>query len=163
MNIDIKQATHDDFPEILNIFREVTKTGDTYVYTEDYPEDSVYNMWFNPSHRSYVAVRNNEIVAMYVIRPNHVCRSSHIANAAYMVNPKFHSKGIGRKLGEHSLIEAKTLGYTAMQFNVVVSTNLVAVKLWTSLGFSKIATVPDGFQHKTKGLVDIYIMHKSIS
>lgn len=49
-----------------------------------------------------------------------------------------------------------------MQFNAVVSSNTVAIKLWQSLGFDIIGTVPNAYNHKKLGLVDSYIMHKSL-
>ncbi len=34
-----------------------------------------------------------------------------------------------------------------MQFNAVVESNFVAVRLWRSLGFRIIGTVPEAFEH----------------
>ena len=95
-----------------------------------------------------------------MIKPNYHGRGSHVANATYMVKSEWRGRGIGRKLGEHSLAAARELGYLAMQFNAVVSSNEVAVKLWQRLGFSIIGTVPKGFQEARMGLVDLYIMHR---
>ena len=58
---------------------------------------------------------------------------------------------------------AKEEGFLAMQFNIVVSTNTSAVKLWQSLGFKIIGTSPKSFNHKELGLVDSYIMHQHLS
>jgi L-amino acid N-acyltransferase YncA len=68
--------------------------------------------------------------------------------------------GIASALGKKVLQAAKKQKYKAMQFNFVVSVNEVAVNLWKSLGFSVVGTLPKGFQHATKGLVDVYIMHQ---
>jgi hypothetical protein len=35
----------------------------------------------------------------------------------------------------HSLIEAAKLGFRAMQYNLVVSTNINAIELWKDMGF----------------------------
>jgi ribosomal protein S18 acetylase RimI-like enzyme len=77
-----------------------------------------------------------------------------------MVAAHASGKGIGRLLGEHCLREAKLAGYLAMQFNLVVSTNTVAVGLWRSLGFAIVGTLPKVFRHKTLGLLDAYVMHR---
>jgi GNAT superfamily N-acetyltransferase len=45
------------------------------------------------------------------------------------VTRRFARRGIGRALGEHSLEQARRLGFTAMQFNLVVATNRPAVEL----------------------------------
>ena len=71
----------------------------------------------------------------YIIKPNQPDLGSHIANASVMVHPKYQGKGIGKILCEHCLKTAKELGYKAMQFNIVVSTNLPAVALWKKFGF----------------------------
>ena len=64
-----------------------------------------------------------------------------------MVDPEHSGAGIGRRLAEHVLDEARSLGYSAMQFNAVVETNARAVALWRALGFTIIGTVPAAFRH----------------
>jgi len=51
-------------------------------------------------------------------------------------------------------------GFDAMQFNSVVYTNEVAVKLWQRLGFHITGTIPKAYKHAQLGLVDSYIMYK---
>jgi ribosomal protein S18 acetylase RimI-like enzyme len=111
---------------------------------------------------TYVLEENGEILGTYIIKPNQIDRGSHIANAAYMVHPKAQGKGIGNKLCEHSLAEAVKFGFMAMQFNLVVSTNETAIKLWKKNGFEIIGTIPDGFNHQTLGYVDAYIMYRKL-
>jgi hypothetical protein len=41
-----------------------------------------------------------------------------------------------------------------MQFNLVVSTNVVAVELWKKHGFNIVGTIPKSFEHPEKGLVE---------
>ena len=65
-------------------------------------------------------------------------------------------------MAEHCLSEARRLGFRAMQFNFVVSTNESAVRLWQRLGFKIVGTLPAAFQHPTKGYVDVYIMFRSL-
>jgi ribosomal protein S18 acetylase RimI-like enzyme len=49
-----------------------------------------------------------------------------------------------------------------MQFNAVVETNVAAVRLWRSLGFEVLATVPEAFQHPVHGFVGLHIMHRQL-
>jgi ribosomal protein S18 acetylase RimI-like enzyme len=79
-----------------------------------------------------------------------------------MVNPNYQGRGTGKLLCEHSLQFAKDKGYLGIQFNIVVSTNVIAVELWKKYGFKIIGTTPKGFRHKTLGLVDTYIMFKDL-
>ena len=55
---------------------------------------------------------------------------------------------------------ARASGFRAIQFNAVVETNAPAVKLWRSLGFDVLATVPEAFDHPTNGYVGFLIMHR---
>jgi ribosomal protein S18 acetylase RimI-like enzyme len=71
--------------------------------------------------------------------------------------------GVGRKMGEHALSEAGRLGFRAMQFNLVVSTNEPAVRLWQQLGFEIVGTLPGAFRHPEKGWVDAYVMFRSLA
>ena len=50
-----------------------------------------------------------------------------------------------------------------MQFNFVVSTNEPAVRLWQQLGFEIVGTLPGVFRHPEKGLVDAYVMFRSLT
>ncbi len=63
---------------------------------------------------------------------------------------------------EHSLIKARCLGYTGMQYNAVVSANTAAIKLWKKLGFEIAGTIPNGFLHMKLGYIDTYIMYRDI-
>ena len=70
--------------------------------------------------------------------------------------------GLGRVMGEASLRIAAELGYSAMQFNAVVATNLHAVRLWRSLGFRIVGTIPDGFRLPDGALVSHHIMYRGL-
>ena len=63
---------------------------------------------------------------------------------------------------EHSLERAKARGFRAMQFNLVVSTNERAVRLWQSLGFAVVGTLPGAFAHPEKGDVDALVMFRKL-
>jgi ribosomal protein S18 acetylase RimI-like enzyme len=70
--------------------------------------------------------------------------------------------GIGRGMAEHCLTEARRMGFRAMQFNFVVSTNAPAIHLWKDLGFKIVGTLPGAFRHAEKGCVDVYVMYRSL-
>ena len=63
---------------------------------------------------------------------------------------------------EHSQAEAIQLGFRAMQYNLVASTNEGAVRLWGKLGFDIIGTLPGAFDHPSQGFVDAYVMFKTL-
>lgn len=55
---------------------------------------------------------------------------------------------------------AVELGYQAMQFNFVASSNVGAVRLWSKLGFETVGRLPKAFNHPTQGFVDALVMFK---
>ena len=161
--LEITPASEADFDHIWPIFRDIVSSGDTYVYRSQINRDEAKKVWMDPKFRTFIAKEDGKVVGAYVIRPNHRDLGYHIANAAYIVARPFQNKGIGRKMAEHSFDQARLAGYRAMQFNYVVSTNERAVKLWQSLGFEIIGTVPEGHQHQELGkLVPIHIMHRKL-
>ena len=158
----IRKAIDQDRHEIWEIFTAVIQTGDTYVFAPDTPKEDLEKYWFATNMETYVLEENGEILGTYVIKPNQVDLGSHIANGSYMVLPKAQGKGIGNLLCEHSLTEARRFGFKGMQFNIVVSTNKFAIKLWQKHGFEIIGTIPEGFDHQELGFVDAYIMFRKL-
>jgi hypothetical protein len=49
-----------------------------------------------------------------------------------------------------------------MQFNAVAETNESAVRLWQAVGFEIVGTVPDAFDHPTRGLVGLHVMYRPL-
>ena len=123
-------------------------------------QEQAFSLWCQTPLKAYVFVENNEVLGAYYIKPNAMGPSSHICNCGYMVSSEARGKGITSRLCEHSQQKAIELGFEAMQFNSVVSTNVVAVKLWEKLGFSIVGTIPKAYKHTQLGLVDSYVMYK---
>ncbi|NRA48989.1 MAG: GNAT family N-acetyltransferase [Phaeodactylibacter sp.] len=96
------------------------------------------------------------------IKPNQPGLGRHIANCSYMVSPDAQGKGIGKIMCEHSIAWARQSGYIGIQFNIIVSTNVVAVGLWKKYGFEIIGTTPKGFRHPQLVFVDTYVMYRSL-
>jgi L-amino acid N-acyltransferase YncA len=115
-----------------------------------------------PTASPTVEVQDREVVGTYILRANQAGPGAHVANAAYMVAKDARGLGVGRRMGEHSLTEARRLGFGAMQFNFVVSTNASAIHLWQQLGFKIVGTLPGAFRHPRAGYVDVYVMFRSL-
>jgi L-amino acid N-acyltransferase YncA len=162
MSITIRPSIEKDFNDIWEIFSDVIKGQDTFVFPPNMSYGHAKQYWMDFGNKVYVAEHNNEIVGTYMLKPIHSGNGNHIGNASYMVSSKFRGKSVGKLMGQHCIEESKKLGYSAIQYNMVVSTNTVAVKLWKSLGFKIIATIPGGFRHRTKGFVDSYVMFKTL-
>jgi L-amino acid N-acyltransferase YncA len=158
----IRLATEADRDGIWSIFRQVVAAEDTYALDPNISRANALNYWFAPGTHTYVAEEDGMIDGTYILRPNQAGGGSHVANAAFMVAASARGQGIGRAIAEHSLSEARRLGFQAMQFNFVVSTNTPAIRLWEELGFTIVGTLPGAFRHPEKGYVDVYVMYRSL-
>ncbi len=156
--ITIRKYTEADKKRIWEIIKFVLSAADSFTLSPDSTREEMLADWCSAEKQTYVAVSENKIVATFYIKANQPGLGSHIPNGSYMVAPEARGKGIGRKIGEFSIEEAKRLGYYAMQFNFVVKSNEKAVKLWQSLGFEIIGEIPDGFNQIENGLTNAYII-----
>jgi ribosomal protein S18 acetylase RimI-like enzyme len=160
--IKIRQATSEDEEQIWNIIKQVIVEGDTYVFSPDSTKEKMLAFWFGQDKHTYVATIDDKVVGTFVIKDNQPDLGSHIANAAYMTSPSATGQGVGRMMGEFSLVEAKRLGYKAMQFNIVIASNQRAIRLWEKLGFKIIGEIPEAFDHKQRGLTNAFIMYRKL-
>jgi L-amino acid N-acyltransferase YncA len=161
--VSIREATASDSGSIWEIFHAVVAPGDTYVFDPHISREEALAYWLYSSTRCYVAERDGITVGTYILKSNQPGLGSHIANAAFMVAPTARGLGLGRIMGEHCISEARRLGFRAMQFNFVVSTNEPAIRLWHQLGFKIVGTLPGAFRHSHKGFVDAYVMFRSLA
>ena len=160
--IEIRNAKAEDCDQIWEIIKEVISKGDTYVFDPYSSKETMLNYWYGPDRHTYVATDEEKIVGTFMIRDNQPGLGAHVANGSYMVSQAASGKGIGKKMGEFSLAEARRLGYKAMQFNIVIKSNVRAVHLWQNLGFKIIGEIPDAFNHKQNGLTNAYIMYRKL-
>jgi len=158
----IRRATKTDRDAIWDIFHQVVAAGDTYALDPTISRKGALAYWFRGDTHTYVAEEDGRIEGTYILRPNQAGGGSHVANAAFMVAASARGQGLGRAMAEHSLSEARRLGFQAMQFNFVVSTNTPAIRLWEELGFTIVGTLPGAFRHPEKGYVDAYVMYRSL-
>ena len=158
----IRPATNADRDAIWRIFRAVVASGDTYAFPEDMPREEALAAWMGPGIRTFVAEDDSGIVGTYTVNPNQQGRGDHVANCAYMVAPKAQGRGVGHAMAERSLEDARALGYRAVQFDFVVSTNEPAIRLYRDLGFEVVGTLPGAFRHPEQGEVDVYVMYRRL-
>jgi L-amino acid N-acyltransferase YncA len=159
----IRDDSGGDEESVWRILASIIAEGDAYALDPATTRDEGLAFWYQPGARRYIAESGERIVGAYFLRPNQPGRGSHVANAAYLVATEARGKGVGRAMGEHSIREARELGYRAMQFNFVVSTNVAAVRLWSDLGFLTVATLPGAFRHPTLGFVDALVMFRLLN
>jgi len=160
--LEIRAATEADHDAIWDIFHVIVASGDTYAFEPEMSRQEALAYWFRADTRTYLAENDGRVVGTYILRPNQSGGGSHVANAAFMVAASARGQGIGRAMAEHCLSEARRLGFRAMQFNYVISTNTAAIRLWRDLGFEIVGTLASAFRHPDKGYVDVYVMYRSL-
>lgn len=156
----IREATPQDWPKIWPIFSAITKAGDTYAYPVDTDIETAESLWMKKPNRTFVFEEGGAILGTYYLKTNHDGPGQHVCNCGYMVSGEARGKGIARQMCEHSQVTAREMGYRAMQFNFVASSNEVAVSLWQKLGFEIVGRLPRAFNHPAQGLVDAFVMYK---
>ncbi len=134
--------------------------GDSYVFPPDATRDDARAYFVSADFKTFVVTVDGVVAGMYKLRPNNVGLGSHVSNASFMVDPAYRGLGLGERMGRHCLDEARRMGYVAMQFNFVVSTNTPAVALWRKLGFEVVGVLPVAFRHAEMGLVDALVMYR---
>ena len=160
-DIEIRPAHEADFESMWSIFSAHIAAGETYTFSSATTREAAHQYWLGAGVHAFVATSSGgRVLGMYRLVPNQPGRGHHVANASFMVNPAAQGAGIGYRLGEHCLDQARRNGFLAMQFNYVVSTNTAAIRLWKNLGFAITGTLPKAFRHKRLGYVDAYVMYQ---
>jgi L-amino acid N-acyltransferase YncA len=158
--MNIREATRDDFDAIWPIFHEIVKAGETYAYPTETTRDQAEKIWIEAPRKTFVIEEDGLVCGTYYLKTNQAGPGSHVCNCGYMVSSKARGKGLAAAMCEHSQTIARELGYKAMQFNFVASSNDGAVHLWTKLGFETVGRLPKAFNHPTRGFVDALVMYK---
>ncbi|WP_329363596.1 GNAT family N-acetyltransferase [Streptomyces sp. NBC_00669] len=162
--MEIRDATAADWPLIWPFLHGICARGETFSYPVDLTEEVGRGYWMlTPPGRTVVAVAGSgAVLGTAKMNPNQMGNAAHVASASFMVDPAHSGRGVGRALCEEALAWAAAAGYRGMQFNAVVASNTPAVRLYRSLGFEVIGTVPEGFRHPRLGYVGLHIMYKSL-
>jgi L-amino acid N-acyltransferase YncA len=158
--MNIRVATPADFDQIWPIFHEIVVAGETYAFAPDITREQSFDVWLKAPRKTYVCEEGGRVLGAYFIKTNQGGPGDHVCNCGYIVSSAARGRGVATAMCEHSQEIARQLGYKAMQFNIVVSTNLTAVKLWTRLGFATVGRLPKAFRHATQGYVDALVMYK---
>jgi L-amino acid N-acyltransferase YncA len=156
----VREATKEDWKSIWPIFHEIVACGDTYAYEIDTTKEQAEKMWLHTPRKTYVFEESDQILGTYYLKTNQAGPGNHVCNCGYMVSSDARGRGLATTMCEHSQVEAVALGYKAMQFNFVASSNESAVRLWDKLGFDIVGKLPKAFRHPVNGYVDALVMYK---
>ena len=156
MNISVREYGEKDLEEMIRIWNEVVEDGVAF------PQEELLNEVTGRSffaEQTYCGVAQEEetgkIFGLYILHPNNIGRCGHICNASYAVSRGSRGLHIGEKLVTDCLEQGKFHGFSVMQFNAVVATNVHARHLYERLGFVQLGTIPRGFRMKDGHFEDI--------
>ncbi len=141
MLVEITPVTAPDHDELFAAFREIVAAGEGFPQGPTITRPEFDDYWIDHSSAVHVARSGAELAGAYYLKPNYVGRAAHIANAGYFVRAPHRGAGVGRTLVEHSLVEARRLGFDAMMFNLVFASN-PALVLYRRLGFAEVGLIP---------------------
>ena len=161
MNIEIRQFTKKDLPEMVEIWNEIVEEGIAFPQ-EDKLNLKTADKFFSSQTYTGVAEDEGKILGLYILHPNNVGRCGHIANASYGVSSNTRGKHIGEKLVIDSIKQAKLARFKILQFNAVVVSNIHARNLYERLGFKQLGVIPSGFRLKNGKYEDICIYYLKI-
>jgi len=160
----IRRFHETDWPVVYPMLRATFEAGDSYAFSPDSTEAEIHRVWIEVPTATYVACSpDGQLLGTYFIKPNQPDLGAHVCNCGYVVALAAQGQGIASAMCEHSQAEGIFMGFRAMQFNLVVSTNERAVRLWRKLGFSGVGTLPGAFRHLQLGYVDALVMFKKLS
>lgn len=159
----IRPFRKSDWPEVWGLLEPVFRAGDTYAVDVDITEDAARDLWIAAPTCTFVSQgEDGGILGTYYIKPNHAGPGDHVCNCGYVVAGSARGQGVATAMCKHSQARAAKLGFRAMQFNLVVSTNRGAVRLWEKLGFETVGILPRAFRHPEEGCVDAFVMYKQL-
>jgi ribosomal protein S18 acetylase RimI-like enzyme len=160
--LKIRPAAKGDDAAIWSIMEAIVRAGETYALPPDMTKLDGLNYWTGRDRETFVAEEDGNVIGTYYIRANQMGGGSHVANCGYMTHMAARGRGVARAMCEHSLAHARDRGFRAMQFNLVVSTNERAVRLWQSLGFDIAGRLPLAFRRPSGDYVDALVMFRPL-
>ncbi len=158
----IRPPTPADHDAIWAILKPVIRAGETLAVPRDLTRQDALTLWLSPDRTVRVLEEDGAVLGVFYIRANQSGGGAHVANAGYVVAQDAGGRGVARRMCAASLELAREMGFSAMQFNSVVASNVRAVGLWRSMGFEVVGTLPGAFAHPVLGFVDALVMWRGL-
>jgi len=162
LTLEIRPAAASDESAIWTILEPMIRAGETYALARDMSREAALAYWLAKGHEVFVAADGDAMLGTYFLRANQQGGGAHVANCGYVTAADAAGRGVARAMCAHSLDQARTRGFRAMQFNFVVGTNVRAVALWRRMGFDIVGRLPGAFEHPGQGLVDALVMYRAL-
>ena len=145
----VRAYEKDDLGAMIQIWNEVVEEGIAFPQEELLNDQTGAEFFASQTYTAVAEDGNGHAVhGLYILHPNNVGRCGHICNASYAVRSKSRGRHIGEMLVLDCLHQAKRFGFTVLQFNAVVESNVHARHLYERLGFIPLGVIPKGFRMK---------------
>jgi len=158
----IRPATRADDDSVWRVIEPMIREGETYPLARDMTREAALAHFFKAEHEMFIAESGGAALGAYYLRANSTGPASHVANCGYVTATEARGRGVARAMCLHSLERARARGFRAMQFNLVISTNEVAVHLWQACGFTIVGRLPGAFNSPRHGYVDALVMYQAL-
>jgi GNAT superfamily N-acetyltransferase len=157
-----RRFTADDAIALWQLLEPAIREGETFALPRDMSAEAAVAFWAAPDRHCFLAERDGAVVGSFYVKANQLGGGAHVANGGYVTLPAARGQGVARAMCLRSLDLARELGFRAMQFNFVVSSNAPAMKLWQQCGFSVVGRLSDAFLHPRLGYVDAVVMARTL-
>lgn len=163
MKIVIREYEEKDLPKMIEIWNEIVEEGNAFPQEEPLTFESG-TAFFEMQTYTGVAVdaETEKVYGLYILHPNNIGRCSHICNASYAVSADSRGLHIGKKLVLDCIEQGRAHGFSILQFNAVVATNMPARNLYEHLGFIQLGTISKGFLMKNGSYEDICLYYRTL-
>jgi GNAT superfamily N-acetyltransferase len=144
------------------MLRPVFRAGETYCVPRDIGAEAALAMWFGPGYRVFLAEDAGVALGTYNIHPNRDGGGAHVANCSFVTAQQAQGRGVARTMAAHAIDTGRALGFRAIQFNFVVSSNARAIAVWQGAGWQVVGRLPEAFLHPKLGYVDALVMFRRL-
>lgn len=156
MEIVIREYQEKDLGDMIEIWNEIVEEGNAFPQEEFLNLESAWDFFASQTYTGVaVDAQTQKIYGLYILHPNNIGRCGHICNASYAVRSDSRGLHIGEKLVLDCMEQGREHGFSVLQFNAVVATNIHARHLYERLGFTQLGTISKGFRMKDGHYEDI--------
>jgi GNAT superfamily N-acetyltransferase len=134
----IQASSSEHIDQVRQLFREYEAWLDLDLCFQGFEKElaELPGAYALPAGRLLLAFENNELAGCVALRKlsDGVCEMKRL-----FLRPRFHGKGLGRKLAERIIEEARSAGYGRMRLDTLSEQMGTAIELYRLLGFTEIA------------------------
>ncbi len=155
MDIIVREYQKKDIAGMVEIWNEVVEQGIAFPQVEFLTLKSGTVFFAAQTYNGVAVDEKGNVLGLYILHPNNIGRCGHICNASYAVKTQSRGQHIGEKLVLDCIEQGRNHGFTVLQFNAVVASNVHARHLYERLGFIQLGVIPKGFRMKDGHYEDI--------